>query len=127
MNHPKLSDYKTLETISVLALASLIIGLVFKLHIFYVISLLLLLIGLFLKRVSALIANGWMKFAHILGTINTRILLFLIFYLFLTPIALLYRIFKGDFMMLRRDEEKRKSYWMKRDHQYKPKDLENVW
>jgi hypothetical protein len=35
---------------------------------------------------------AWMKLAHVLGWINTRILLTVFFYLFVTPIALIRRL-----------------------------------
>jgi hypothetical protein len=66
-----------------------------------------------------------MKFAYILGTVNSKIILTLIFFLFLTPIAFLYRTVKGDFMKLRKGGSS--SYWTEKNHQYEPKDMENVW
>jgi hypothetical protein len=36
----------------------------------------------------------WMRFAEVLGWINTRVLLILIFYLVVTPIGLMMRIFR---------------------------------
>ena len=38
----------------------------------------------------------WGKLAHVLGWINTRIILSLVFYLFLLPIALLFKLFNRD-------------------------------
>ena len=38
--------------------------------------------------------RGWMRFAEALGWINTRVLLILIFYLVVTPIGLMMRIFR---------------------------------
>lgn len=40
----------------------------------------------------------WMKFAHILGVINTRIILFLVFILTVVPISLLLRLFRKDIL-----------------------------
>lgn len=57
---------------------------------------------------------GWMKLALALAWINTRILLGLFFYLVLTPIGLLMRLFGKDFL----DEKCEKtipSYWTKRE------------
>ncbi len=61
----------------------------------------------------------WMKLAVVLGWINTRILLFLFFYLVLTPIGLLMRLFGKDFLD-RKFEKEKASYWAKRE----PKDFD---
>jgi len=38
----------------------------------------------------------WMKFGHVMGLINSRILLGLFFYLLITPVGLLMRLFGWD-------------------------------
>ena len=44
-------------------------------------------------KIPYLIAKGWRKFAVMLGEFNSRVILFLAFYLFLTPLAVLFRLF----------------------------------
>ncbi len=39
------------------------------------------------------IKNGWLKVSHILAVINSYILLSIIFFLVITPIGIIYRIF----------------------------------
>ena len=118
--------HKALETMSVLALACIAIGLIFRLNVFFYLATCLLLIGIFFKGLSVIISNGWLKFAQFLGFINARIILTLIFFLFLTPIAFLYRMLHGDFMNIKRNSDQ-KTYFVERNHEYKPKDFENVW
>lgn len=119
--------YKDLETITVLALAALGFGLILKLDILLYASLCLLFTGVFLKNLSSKIACVWLKFAEVLGKVNSRIILTLVFYLVLTPIAFLHRIAKGDFMNIRRRETKPPTYWTTREHTFVAKDLENLW
>lgn len=57
---------------------------------------------------------AWMKFAFVLGWINTRILLGLFFYVIITPIGVGMRLFGKDFLDEKIDKSKR-SYWQKRD------------
>lgn len=38
----------------------------------------------------------WMKFGHVMGALNTRIILGLVFYLIITPIGLIMRLFRWD-------------------------------
>jgi len=56
---------------------------------------------------------GWMKFAFVLGWVNTRVLLGIFFYLILTPLGLLMRLFGKDFLDERIDRGAA-SYWKKR-------------
>lgn len=51
----------------------------------------------------------WMKLAHVLGWINTRLILALVFYGVIAPIGILMRLFGYD-PLLRRWESARKSY-----------------
>jgi len=52
----------------------------------------------------------WMSLAVILGFIMTRVILLVLFYLILTPIGLIARIFGKDFLDLKLNKDK-VSYW----------------
>jgi hypothetical protein len=68
----------------------------------------------------------WDKIALVLGTVNSKILLSVIFYTFLVPIALLSRVFKKkDELILKKKTEG--SYYKERNHTYISEDLENVF
>ena len=75
-------------------------------------GLLLILIGLVLPAASRIFHQGWMRFAGVLGYVNSRILLSLMFYLVITPYALVMRLFGRD-TMNRRGAGKQ-SYWIPR-------------
>ena len=115
-----------LKTILVLSLAMLILFLIFKVKVFVFICLALLITALFIPKLSLLIAKGWMSFAHFLGRVNTKIIIFLSYYLCLTPIAVLYRIFNRkqvkDFF-----DKKEKTYFKDINKKYAKKDLEQLW
>jgi len=55
---------------------------------------------------------AWMKLAGILGYINSRVLLFLLFYLAITPYGLISRLFRRD--PLNRRGAAKSSYWIPR-------------
>ena len=57
---------------------------------------------------------GWMKFAFVLGWINTRLLLGLFFFLVMTPIGVGMRLFGKD-LLDETIEKERESYWTKRE------------
>ncbi len=58
-------------------------------------------LGLTCPRALTPVYRGWMKFGHVMGFINTRILLGLVFYLILTPLGVLMRLFGWDPMQRR--------------------------
>ena len=128
----ELSRETVLETLGVLALACLVAGHLlrhrpFAGRGFLAAAALLLAIGLFVKPVARRIAAAWLKFAEVIGAVNSKIILGLIFYLFLTPIALLARMTRGDFLKLKRKDGADRTYWEKRDHAYAAGDLEKLW
>jgi len=127
----ELSREKVLETIGVLALACLVVG-----HLakrpglkagFLAAAALLLAVGLFVKPAAALIARAWLKFGGLLGAVNSRIILGAIFYLFLTPISLLARLTRGDFLHLKKRDGADRSYWHARNHAYTADDIGKPW
>ena len=56
----------------------------------------------------------WMILAFCLGWINTRLILGIIFYLVITPIGLISKVFRKDFLDLKWRENK-VSYWRKKE------------
>jgi hypothetical protein len=57
---------------------------------------------------------GWMKFANLLGWINTRVLLGIFFYLVLTPIGIVLRLTGKDLLDTKLDRHA-VTYWKKRE------------
>jgi hypothetical protein len=58
----------------------------------------LILLGAIFPQILAPIHKAWMKMGHILGWINTRILLGLVFYGLVTPIGIIFRLMGKDSM-----------------------------
>ena len=75
-------------------------------------GLLLILVGLLWPAAARIFHRGWMRFAGVLGYVNSRILLSLMFYLVFTPYGLVMRAFGRD-TMNRRGAGKQ-SYWIRR-------------
>lgn len=67
----------------------------------------------------------WEKISLALGWFNGRVFLSLIFLVFLTPLAWIYRIFNKNVLCIQKPEIS--SMWATRDHLYEPKDLDNPW
>jgi hypothetical protein len=83
--------------------------------------------GAFWPWGAAKIDQGWGLLAKGLGWVNGRVLLSVVFYLFLTPIAWLARKSGASNLQLRKKSGSEDSYYVNRDHLYEPKDLENTW
>lgn len=83
------------------------------------------LISIFIPLAAKGIEWIWLKIAHVLGWINSKILLSIIFFLFLLPIAILSRLFTKDPLKLKGRELK--SLFTDRNHLYTKEDLENIW
>jgi hypothetical protein len=72
------------------------------------------------------IHNAWTGLSKILGTISSHIILFIIFYFFLTPISLIRKMtHKKDSM--RDFPGKENTGFYKRNHLYTDKDFLNPW
>ena len=62
----------------------------------WVIAIALVATGLALPAALGPVYRGWMKFGHVIGAINTRIILALTFYGMIFPMGLLMRMLRRD-------------------------------
>ena len=82
--------------------------------IFGVLGALLVVAGLFIPVAARGFHNAWMRFAAVLGHVNSRILLTLMYYLVMTPYGLVSRLVGRD--PLRRRGKGGETYWVERKH-----------
>ena len=68
--------------------------------------------GLIFPRALGPIEWAWMKLAHVLGTVMTVVLLTLTFYLVITPLGLVARLFGKDSLAVR-PKSARATYWIR--------------
>ena len=66
----------------------------------------------------------WFRLAELLGWINTRILLSIVYYVFLMPVSFIAGLVNKDPLSL---DNTGASLYIDRDHTYTAKDLENIW
>jgi hypothetical protein len=114
------------KTINVLTLAILIAFLFFGARWFLWLALLLSLGNAFESRITSALARYWMKFAAFLGAFNSKVILTLTFYLILTPLSFVYRIFNRHLIDHFR-VNKRRSYFEDLNKTYTPSDFEKTW
>jgi glucan phosphoethanolaminetransferase (alkaline phosphatase superfamily) len=77
------------------------------------ISVALILIGLLVPPLARAFHRAWMSLAAVLGYINSRILLFLMFYGIVTPYGMISRLVRRD--PLNRRAPAKESYWIARE------------
>ena len=115
---------KILETGLVLTTALLVCFLIFDLKVFLYLAAGIGLTGIFIRPLALVIAKGWFAFAEGLNFVVSKLVLGILFFLLLTPIALIYRIFHHDKLQLK---AKNYSTWRKREKTYNGADLKNIW
>jgi hypothetical protein len=74
---------------------------------------LLILSGIFYPKILKLLNKVWMGLALLLGFIMSRVILTILFYVVLTSIAFIAKIFGKKFMVIKYDKSA-KTYWEKR-------------
>lgn len=82
-------------------------------------------LSIFIPVAGDLIVKGWYKLAEVLGAINGKILLSVVFFVILFPVAIFAKLGKKNPLGLKREDGD--SVFVDRNHKYSSKDLENVW
>ena len=80
---------------------------------FIVVSAIFLILGLINSKLLFPLNKSWIKLGEILGMIIAPIVMALVYFVILTPISLIVRLFGKDLLGLR-FLKKKESYWIKR-------------
>jgi hypothetical protein len=115
---------KSIETIVVLALASLVVSLWLHLSWLNYVAIVLLIISIISKKLTQAINTIWLTFSHYLGMVMNKVLMFVIFYVFLVPISFFQRITGNNQILKKRQGN---TYFHQRNHLYTKKNIENPW
>ncbi len=116
------NKYKTILT---LVIGFLLISHYFDNQPMYYIALSIAISSLISEKLAELVVYIWIKLAEILGWINARIILSIVFYLILTPIAFLSKVFKKEDNLNRTNNKN--SLFVEKKHTFMKEDFENVW
>jgi hypothetical protein len=113
------------KTILVIVTGLLTLSLIFQLAWLTKVTVIIGVVAIFIPAAAKGIEWAWLKLATFLGWINSRILLSIVYFLFLMPLAWVSRLFTKDPLVLRK--RKTASLFVTRNHLYTKKDLENIW
>lgn len=120
--HSKNDTYKILLT---MVTGFLIIALLAKKHPWLIyLPLSIGLVAFVSETAAGYMVDGWMKLAEVLGKINSGIILSAIFFLFLTPMAWLYKLSGKTKNYFRNSSS---STFNSVNKKYAPADIKNMW
>jgi hypothetical protein len=116
---------KVLETILVLVLACGVIYWWFGRSPYLLLAAGILgAIGLFIPYVAEKIHWAWMKLAEGLGYVMSKVILTIVFVVFLVPISAVSRLFRKRTVAIKQEGA---TYFKERNFTYDKESLENVW
>ncbi len=113
------------KTILVIVTGLLALSYIFKLEWLGKIALLVGLLSVFIPLAARAIEWLWLKLALALGWTNSRVLLSVVYFGFLLPVAMFSRAFTKDPMLIK--GKKASSLFTERNQTYRKGDLTNIW
>ena len=121
----KISYSKSRQSVGVIVAGFLIIAYKWEVDYLLYTTILLGVLALISKKIADYIHWAWMKLAWILSMIFPPILLSIIFYFILTPIAFLFRIInRSDTLLLK---QKLETTFRSRNKRIEREDFEKTW
>jgi ABC-type nitrate/sulfonate/bicarbonate transport system permease component len=90
-------------------------------------GILLQVINMIVPQVFRPLAILWFGLAELMGTVMSKILLSIVFFFVVTPIALLRRLFGKDSLQLRAFKSAKQSAMVERNHTFVAADLERPY
>ena len=78
------------------------------------IAFIFLVLGLLNSKILSPLNKAWIKLGEILGRIVAPVVMAIVYFIILTPISLLVRLFGKDLIGMKFSNDIKKSYWIKR-------------
>lgn len=110
-----------------LVLICLILALLDASRYFLPLGVALLVVSMTVPGLFQPFAKFWFGFSHALGTVMSKVLLSLLFYLMVTPVGIVRRVMGKDAMQLKKWKQGQASVFQNRDHQFTAKDLDHPY
>jgi ABC-type sulfate transport system permease subunit len=116
----------SLKTLNILALAALVFYFITNSAWLVWAALVILALASFDNILARVLSKGWLKFSEYLGIVMSKVVLTLVFYVFLVPVALLYRLFNKEISSHFRNKN-RPSFFTAIKQPFSKKSFENPW
>ena len=115
-----------LKTLNILALAALVFYFITSSAWLVWAALALLALASFDNPLARILSTGWLKFSEALSIVMSKVILTLVFYVFLVPVAVLYRLFNKEISSHFRNGDK-SSLFAEIKQPFSRKSFENPW
>lgn len=115
---------KILETSLVLSTGFLVVYLLTEKGAFLYLAVFFGLIGIFIRPLAALFTKLWFWLADILNLIFSKLVLGVLFYAILLPLALFYKAAGNDKLRLKKDNH---SKWVVRNQVFEASQFRKIW
>ena len=110
-----------------LVLVNLILAVTISPKYFLSVGIVFLVVTMTFPKIYRPFAMVWFGFSHALGTVVSRILLTLLFYLMVTPVGFVRRIMGKDAMQIKSWKKSQASVFQGRDHLFIRQDLDHPY
>lgn len=110
-----------------MVLLSLILGFFTDAAWFFKLALVLLVLTMIAPELYRPVAYVWLGLSHMLGTVVSRFLLTLVFFVIVLPVGLARRLLKKDSLHLKEFRRGSGTVMKVRDHVYVPSDIEKPY
>lgn len=118
---------KARDTGMAMVLILLLLELFIGSGIYFKIAIPVLILDMTIPMLFYPLAYLWYGFAHVLGTIVSKILLFIVFSIIVLPVALIRRILGKDSLLLKNWNTNDKTVFKTRDHLFTSSDIEKPY
>jgi hypothetical protein len=123
----KITKEQSRDTGMAMVLLLLLLDLRLKRHGILVGAIALQVLNMTVPQIFKPVAVVWLGFSHVLGTVMSKILLSLLFFGFVTPIAILRRMFGKDSLHLRAFKSSEESMLLVRNHLFASQDIKKPY
>jgi hypothetical protein len=94
---------------------------------FFVAAIVLHVLNMTAPKAFRQVAVAWLGFSHLLGTVMSKIVLSIVFFLVVSPVAIIRRLMGKDAMRLRAFKAGDDSVMVRRDHAFVASDIERPY
>ena len=115
------------ETVAAFVTLSIILYLIFPQKYWLLIGLGLGLLTLLFRPTAHWLDYLWLQISKVLNFVVTKVLLSVVFFLILVPIALIYRLSGKDNLQKTKLDGVDTSYFVDRNKRFSPEDFEKTW
>jgi len=119
-----MSREKNIEAILIICIGLIVFHLILEIKELLFIAVALGIISVLFPVVAKWVTKGWYFLAEVMGFVMNKVILTIVFFIVLFPMALLAKATGKITVRLKKDPN---TYWTERNHVYEKKDLENTW